>query len=212
MKRSTLCTIYIVRHGETEWNVINRMQGQLESPLTERGIGQAGETARKLKHIAFDAIFSSDLLRAKRTAEIIKLDRELEIVTKEVLRERACGRFDGKLIEEYRRETQHLFEQYKKLSEEEQWKFKFDGGYESDEELISRFITFLREAAIAYANKTILIVTHGGVIKTFLAHIGFVKLSELRDVTFRNAGYLKVESDGVDFWLQEVRGYQRNNK
>jgi broad specificity phosphatase PhoE len=210
MNRDTLCTFYIVRHGETEWNVVDRMQGQLDSLLTRKGVEQAGETAKRLKHVSFDAIFSSDLIRAKRTAEIIKLDRELEVVVRGVLRERMCGRFEGKLIEEYRRETRHLFGQYKKLSEQEQWKFKFDEGYESDEELMSRFIIFLREVAVAYPNKTILVVTHGAVIKTFLAHIGFAKLSELRASTFRNAGHLKVQSDGVDFWLQEVRGYQRD--
>ena len=212
MNRNTLCTIYIVRHAETEWNAIGRIQGQMESSLTEKGLGQARQTAEKLRDITFDAVFSSDLLRTKRTAEIVKLDRELEVVTKEVLRERTYGRGDGKMIEEWRKETRHLLEQYQKLSEKKKWRFKFDEGYESDEELISRFITFLRETAIAYPNKTILIVTHGGVIMTFLAHIGFAKLSELKAAGFKNAGYLKIQSDGVDFFLKEIEGYQKNNK
>lgn len=206
---ASLATIYIVRHGETEWNAIGRIQGQKDSPLTDKGLKQAKEAAEKLKHIQFDAIFSSDLLRTRRTAEIIKLDRKLEIVTKKALQERTFGHFDGRMAEEYKKETQHLFEEYQKLSEQEQWKFKFAQEYESDEEVILRFITFLREAAVAYPNKIILIVTHGGIIRTFLAHTGFAKMSELQAGSFKNAGYIKIQSDGVDFFLKEIEGYQK---
>jgi alpha-ribazole phosphatase len=57
------CIIYLVRHGETEWNVKKITQGQSESYLTEKGVEQAKETAEKLKDVKFDAIFSSDLNR-----------------------------------------------------------------------------------------------------------------------------------------------------
>ena len=82
--KENYCTLYLVRHGETEWNVKKINQGQSESALTEVGIEQAKETGEKLKHIKFDAIFSSDLSRTQRTAEIIKLDRELVIKTSEL--------------------------------------------------------------------------------------------------------------------------------
>jgi probable phosphoglycerate mutase len=210
MNRSnSLATIYIVRHGETEWNVTDRIQGQFDSSLTKKGIEQAKQIGNKLRHISFDAIFSSDLLRAKRTAEIIKLDRQLEIITRESLRERSFGRFHGKSSKEYKEETKELLDEYQKLSEREQWKFKFDSNYESDEELASRFITLLQEVAAAYPNKTVLIVTHGGPIRTFLAHCGFAKMSELQAGSFKNAGYLKIQSDGIDFFIKEVEGYQK---
>ncbi len=207
--KQNLTTFYIVRHGETEWNVSGIIQGQLDSQLTVRGLQQAQETAQELREIPFDAIFSSDLLRAKRTAEIIKLNRQLAIVTKKALRERTFGDYDGKSAEEYKKETKHLFEKYQQLSEQEQWKFKFTEGYESDEKLLSRFITFIREIAIAFPNKTILVVTHGGTIRTFLMHIGFANYGELVAGTFNNAGYINMQSDGVDFFVKEVKGLKK---
>jgi broad specificity phosphatase PhoE len=207
-----LATFYIVRHGETEWNVARIIQGQQESNLTKKGIEQAGEAAQKLKNIQFDVIFSSDLTRASRTAEIIKLERKLEILTKESLRERAFGHFEGRKGEDFHKEMQQLLGKYKLLPKNKQRKFKFYEGYENDEEVISRFITFLREAAVAYPGSTVLIVTHGGVIRTFLGHLGFAKMEELQAGTFKNAGYIKVKSDGTDFFLEEVEGYEKANK
>lgn len=96
-----LSTIYIVRHGETEWNVIRRLQGYYDSPLTQKGIEQIKQTSINLKHIKFDAIFSSDLLRARRTSEMVRMDRQLKIATRKVLRERAYGRFDGMEVKKY---------------------------------------------------------------------------------------------------------------
>ena len=87
MGKNLTSTIYLVRHGETEWNTEGRLQGQKDSFLTAKGEKQAAQTAEKLKGVKFDAIFSSDLLRAKRTAEIIKLERQLEINTTKALRE-----------------------------------------------------------------------------------------------------------------------------
>jgi broad specificity phosphatase PhoE len=79
MKITNPCTFYITRHGETVWNIQQRMQGQQDSPLTENGILQAKAAAEKLKKIHFDHAFSSDLLRARRTAEIIAADHDLAI-------------------------------------------------------------------------------------------------------------------------------------
>lgn len=200
------CTFYIVRHGQTEWNAIDRIQGQLDSLLTQKGLEQAKETSEKLNNIHFDAIFSSDLLRSKRTAEIINLERNLEIQTEKSLRERAFGEHDGITGKEFAEKTKHLLEEYEKLSVEEKWKFKFTKGYESDEELVTRFMTFLREIAVTYQNKTVLVVTHGGNLRTFLTRLGYAKHGKLTPGTFKNAGYVKVESDGIDFIIKEVEG------
>lgn len=204
------CTFYIIRHGETEWNASHRIQGQLDSPLTQKGLTQAKETGEKLKNIHFDAIFSSDLLRSKRTAEIINLERNLKIQTEKALRERTFGEHDGIMGNEYTEKIKDLLEEFNKLSVEQKWKFKFAKGYESDEELVDRFMIFLREIAIAYHNKTILIVTHGGNIRTFLTKLCYAKHGKLTPGTFKNAGYVKVESDGVDFFLKEVEGIDRS--
>lgn len=210
MSQNNLTSFYILRHGETVLNTLRILQGQFDSPLTENGIRQAEEAARKFSAINFDAIFSSDLLRAKRTAEIIKLDRSLEIMTRKALRERTWGKYDGKLASEFVRETKELLIRYQQLSEKEKWRFKFDEESESDEEVVSRFITLLREIAVGFPGKTILVVTHGGNIITFLGHLGYIKTEEIRSTKFVNTGYLKLTSDGVDFFLHEVIGCEKN--
>jgi len=200
------CTFYIVRHGETEWNAIHRIQGHLDSSLTENGKKQAKEAREKLKGIHFDAVYSSDLIRTKQTAEILVLEKNLKIATTKALRERTFGECDGMMGKEYEEKIKNLLGKYNKLSDEEKRKFKFAKGYESDEELMSRFITFLREIAVAYRGKTILIVTHSGNLRLFLDKLGFAKYEILNYKTFKNAGYIIVESDGVDFFLKEVEG------
>ena len=69
------CTIYFARHGETSWNVKKMIQGIKDIPLNKKGEEQAMMIGEKLKNIKFDAVFSSDLIRAKRTAEIILLEK-----------------------------------------------------------------------------------------------------------------------------------------
>ena len=208
-ENKNLCTLYLVRHGETEWNKSGIVMGQSDSPLTEAGLEQAKTTAQELKDIHFDAIFSSDLHRAQRTAEIIKLERRLAIQTSKALRERTYGSWEGKIGEDYRKNFQHLFDKVKQLSEKEAKSFKFADDIESDEQVISRFIAQLREISVAYPDKTILVITHGGCIRTFLMHTGFVRWGELPVGSFSNAGYVKVQSDGVDFFIEEVKGVKK---
>src|SRR3990167_4625255 len=90
------CTIYVVRHGESEWNVKGLIQGQSDSPLTQSGERQAFLLAKELKNIKFGAVFSSDLVRAKRTADMIALERSLAIQTSKALIERNFGKLEGK--------------------------------------------------------------------------------------------------------------------
>ena len=73
------CTLYIVRHGQTDWNVQKLLQGQQDSALTELGITQAKELQETLREIHFDGIFSSDLLRTKKTAEIMLVIKVMKI-------------------------------------------------------------------------------------------------------------------------------------
>jgi len=200
------CTLYLVRHGETEWNKNHTVMGQMDSPLTSEGIKQVEATAEELKHIHFDAIFSSDSPRTQRTAEIIKLDRQLAIRTSKLLRERNFGHYEGKPSADYHEAVKHLLAEKEQLTEQERWKFRFGDDMESDEELADRFIVQLREIAAAYPGKTVLVVTHGGCIRMFLIKSGYVKYGQLPGGAFRNAGYVKTLSDGVDFMIKKVDG------
>lgn len=180
--------------------------GQMDSSLTPEGMLQVKAIAETLKHVHFDAIFSSDSPRTQRTAEIIRLDRKLAIQTSKLLRERKYGHFEGKPSAEYREAVKHLFEEKEKLTEQEQWKFSFGEDMESDEELANRFIVQLREIAASHQNKTVLVTTHGGCIRMFLIRTGYAKYGKLPGGAFQNAGYVKVLSDGVNFFIKEVKG------
>lgn len=203
------CTIYLVRHGETEWNVKCLMQGHEDSPLTGEGIKQAKELAAKLKKIKFAAVFSSDLLRAKRTAEIITLEKKLAVKTTKLLRERSFGRFEGKTYQEYGNELKQMFEKVEELNEKQKLQFKPATNIESYEEIFKRLNLFLREVSIAYPGKNILVVAHGGVIKAFLIHLGFAKYQELPAGTIKNTAYVKLLSDGTDYFIKETFGIEK---
>ncbi len=195
-------TLYIVRHGETEANVKQLLQGHHDTPLTELGIFQAKKLAEDFKDIDFKAVFSSDLLRAKRTAEIVKLERDLEVKTTELLRERSFGQLEGRNRGQFRIELKELFEKFEKLTARERNEFKFHESVESFDLLMTRFMTALREISLAYPDNNVLVVTHGGVLRGFLGHLD----EKYYGLKAANTGYAKVACDGVEFELLETRG------
>jgi len=193
------CTIYLVRHGETEWNEKKLVQGQTDTLLNKKGIIQAKELGKKFEQINFVAVFSSDLLRAKRTAEIMVLEKKLAVVTTKALRERLFGRFEGKHLDAMRKILGELLTIPKKLQE----KLSLND-LENDEILVARLIPFLREAAVAYPGKNILMISHGSLMRAFLSHVGF-DIPEYSERPMKNAGYLIIESDGVEFEVKEEK-------
>lgn len=196
---SNMTTIYLVRHGQTEWNVKDLLQGVSDSPLTEKGVDEIKKLAKELSKIQFDLIFSSDLLRAKKTAEILALEHNLTVETTKLLRERFFGHLEGKSNDEYRKWAKA----FKDLTDKERFSAKISTDIESDEEIVTRLIQFLREIAIGNPGKKILAVSHGGLIKSFLIHLGFATYKEIRMIG--NGGYVKLESDGTDFFIKEVK-------
>jgi broad specificity phosphatase PhoE len=96
----TPVTLWLVRHGQTDWNVEQRFQGHLEVPLNQIGIKQAEEAARKLADKRFDALYSSDLLRTRQTAEILARQFDLPIHFDPRLREINHGVWQGLLKDE----------------------------------------------------------------------------------------------------------------
>ena len=139
-------TFYIARHGETEHNVQGIIQGQNDSPLTTKGLEQAKNLASDLKEVKFDLVLSSDLLRAKRTAEVVAKEQALEVEATEMLRERNWGELEGRPSAEY---NKNFREYIQALSHEERYTKQIVPGFESDEEMMKRFIPFIRETALA---------------------------------------------------------------
>lgn len=204
------CTIYLVRHGETDWNIQKKMQGHQNIPLNKNGEKQAREAAKRLKKIKFDAAYSSDLIRAKRTTEIIALEHKLAVKANQALRELSFGGFEGQTFNYYREELKDILDKLSKLPYEEKVNYRFPRGVESINSGISRFITFLREIAIAHPDQFILVGSHGGMIRNLLIHIGFGTEAELVYGTISNAAHVVLLTDGLDFFVQDTWGINKN--
>lgn len=157
--------ILLTRHGETEWNTIRRMQGQLDSPLTEFGIKQADWLAKRLKNDKIDIIYTSPLGRAYKTAQIIAKDHEIEVIPKDELKEMYFGSWEGQLIEDI--EKKHYQNNYYFWNEPEKYQ-PIDG--ESIEALINRSGQFFEKILKTCEHKNILVVAHAVVLKSFLVY------------------------------------------
>jgi len=145
---NNFCTIYLVRHGQSEANEQD-LYG-LDTALTSKGKEQIKLLSEKLRQIHFDALMASSMLRAKQSAEIIAPDHDLAVKTYHALRERHYGHLEGRKGKLVYEELKELFQKRSTLVYEERVKFKFSDDYESDEELMARFITTLREIAALY--------------------------------------------------------------
>lgn len=200
----SVTTIYLVRHGETEGNVAQKMQGHADFPLTQKGVEQIHELREKLQDIHFHAIYSSDLLRAKRTAEIIAMERHHEVHTSEKLREQAYGIYDGVDLEVYLQAQERAVGNFGTLSKEEKDSFSLGRGFESNKELMLRFIPYIQELSSTYIGKQILVVTHGSVMRNFLIRIGYATYDTIKPHSVKNASYIVLESDGIDFSVKEL--------
>lgn len=199
------CTIYLTRHGETEKNVQEIIQGHTDSPLTDLGVKQAEELREHLKDVHFDAVFSSDIMRAHRTAELASLDKKLAINTTKLLRERNFGVYEGATFKKYREDNKEILEKLKEASWEEAKKAKLYEGYEPTDEMVGRILTFFREVAVSYTGKNILVVSHGAIITALLVHFGF---GERGAIWVNNTGYVILRSDGVDFFLDDTHNVE----
>jgi broad specificity phosphatase PhoE len=141
--------ILLARHAETDWNRVGRWQGHADQPLNETGREQAAELGRRLKGRDVVAIYSSDLRRARDTATIVGAELGLEVVQDPALREIDVGSWSG-----------HTRWQAGEIGH--------DG--ETREQLAARVIPAVERIAHAHPGDTVLVVTHGGVIRTLLRH------------------------------------------
>ncbi|MEF3302150.1 histidine phosphatase family protein [Paenibacillus sp. GYB003] len=144
-----MVAITFVRHGITDHNIEKRAQGHTQNPLNAEGRAQAASVAKRLSEGQWDAFISSDLRRARETAEIIAA---------------AIGKpvdfFDPRLREMDRGKIADTTEQERVARWGDNWK-ELDMGQESQESMRSRGIGFIRDMASRYAGKNVLVVTHG---------------------------------------------------
>ena len=158
-------TLYIVRHGQTEWNVQHRFQGYQDSPLTELGIKQALWLGESMRNDPIDIIYSSSSYRAHRTAELIKADREIDIMDSDALREINLGIWEGRNQQEveasYPEQLDHFWNDPNEFRVREGESFK---------DVSERVVGQLNEIIDEHQGKSILIVTHTVAVKLIMAH------------------------------------------
>lgn len=210
--KNNLCTFYIVRHGETEWNRKKMVMGHLDSSLTKEGIAQVKSVASLFAPLNFSAAYVSDLPRAIQTAEIIFEGRSaLSIHTSQKLRERNFGRYEGMLGEAYGMAVFDSRAQKSVLPVLEQWKFMIGGAVESDESVVSRLMEELHRIAALHFGETVLVVTHGGPIRMLLMKLEVMPYGSLPPGSFANSGYLIVTFDGSTFDVKHVEGIKKSH-
>ncbi|MGB0372658.1 MAG: histidine phosphatase family protein [Opitutales bacterium] len=159
---STKTTIYAVRHGETEWNILGKQQGHLNSPLNARGKLQAAKLAEGLKGRGIQFIYSSDLGRAQETATIVANELRLPVTFSEKLRERNLGILQGFTQKEFQMEHPEIFQKFKSTDPN----YQIPEG-ESKRELYKRCVSATEEIIAKHPGETILIVCHSGVVRSF---------------------------------------------
>ncbi|MBJ8029222.1 histidine phosphatase family protein [Bacillus cereus group sp. N21] len=154
-----MTTLGIIRHGSTHWNKEGRAQGNSNIPLDQAGLSEAYKLAERLATEKWNVIYSSDLLRAKQTAEAIEKNIEnIEIHLDPRLREVSGGQIEGTTEDE-------------RISKwGDNWR-ELDLGIESADSVKTRAIPFIEEITYKYPNKNILIVSHGSFIKQLLKEL-----------------------------------------
>ncbi|CAM3814080.1 histidine phosphatase family protein [Mesobacillus thioparans] len=156
-----MLNLYVIRHGETEWNKEKRSQGRLDSSLTDKGKEDARLLGARLHDTEFKQIISSPSGRTLETAKLIRGEREIPLLTDERLMEIDLGEWQGKTEDEIKTIYPDEFHTY--------WNepdiYTSIGG-ETFLQVQQRLVDFLEDLEKTVTNGNVLIVTHGVVIKT----------------------------------------------
>lgn len=160
----------MIRHGETDWNVVRRLQGRADIPLNEEGRRLARITSKALEEVDFSVIYTSPLLRAKETATIIKADRDIPMIEEERIQEISFGIYEGYHCGKDNYDIPdpafiHFFEKPECYHPPQ--------GAESIEQLCKRTSDFLQELIHnkTMEKETVLISTHGAALRGLLSSI-----------------------------------------
>lgn len=176
--------LYIVRHGETDWNKSRKVQGFSDIPLNEYGVYLAEETAKGLCDVAFDLAYTSPLIRAKKTAEVILKDRQVRLLDEPAIKEMGFGVYEGMCISG--KEKAKESEDFNRFFTDTAHFIPAEGG-ETVEGLLDRTGAFLQQLCVSeeLADQTILVSTHGAAMTALVNHV---------------KGNLEI----VDFWKEGV--------
>jgi broad specificity phosphatase PhoE len=151
-------TVYLARHGESDWNVENRFQGSVDRPLTERGRVQARALASELADIPLEAVYTSPLRRAHETAEIVAAEKRLRAIPVAELSEIDVGAWAGLSRSEVESQFPEAFRRW--VGGGEGWE---DG--ESYASMSARVLAAVLRVAEGHPDRSVLVVSHGGPIR-----------------------------------------------
>ena len=158
-----MTTVYLARHGESDWNVERRWQGHADRPLTERGREQARGLAARLEGVELDAVYASDLRRAWETAGAVASSQGLDVVRLPELREVDVGSWSGFTRDECAERFPDAFARWQAGGS------GWDDG-ESYEAMGDRIVAAIRRIASEHPDGAVLVVSHGGPIRAVHAH------------------------------------------
>jgi 2,3-bisphosphoglycerate-dependent phosphoglycerate mutase len=192
--------LIITRHGETDWNAARRIQGMTDVPMNARGEAQSEALAEALACMEIGLIFSSDLNRAVRTAEIIAARLyDMEHIRAPLLRERNWGALEGKNLQEIEDEFPGDLERMRNGDLD----FAPRGG-ESRNQLIARIDEFIGGLITERAGENILIVTHGGVCGMAIKRMMGIEPGARTPFRVENCSINIVDRLEDGFWIVET--------
>jgi broad specificity phosphatase PhoE len=176
--------LILVRHGETEWNATGRVQGEADIPLNRKGLEQARKVAARLKTEPVDIIYSSSMKRARQTTEAIAKFHKVPIRYSNLIRERKFGKLGGMPNEEYRR-----------IREKEGIEFHLfrpPGGenYMDLQKRVKKFLAMIRKK---HSSQTVVVVSHGGIIRTIITILTKRPLANVHEIEQHNAAVNIIE-------------------
>ncbi|WP_291425093.1 histidine phosphatase family protein [Deinococcus sp.] len=160
--RATATELWVVRHGESTWNVAGRYQGQTDVPLSPMGVLQASALAERLTAQGFAAVYSSDLQRASQTARIVaeRLAGRAEVQLDPELREINVGELSGLVVEDIKAR----YPKYLSALRADPWATRRPGG-ESMQDLFERCGAAFYELRARHPGERVMVFTHGGVVR-----------------------------------------------
>lgn len=181
--------LVLIRHGETEMNRELRFQGQVDVALNAVGHEQARRVAARLAGEPADAVYASDLLRARQTATPIAGELALRPVADRGLREQDFGAVDGMRVDDIRRDHPDAWQRWLRFEED----FAMPRG-ESTRAFHARVMEAIRRVVAAHPAQTVVVVTHGGVLDMIWRTARSLGLGGPRQSEIPNAGVNRVRA------------------
>lgn len=183
-----MTSICLVRHGQTDWNLEGRYQGQSDVPLNFTGLAQAGALAHQLQNEHFDAVYSSDLARARETAQaIVAVNGNLPVHFDPRLREINQGQWEGVQVKEIQKKFAGL------------WQAHIDDpvhvrppGGENVAEVFQRIVAALDEINNNFPAGKVLVISHGLAMATIICTLNGIPLGQ---------AYHYIPENSIPIWI-----------